>query len=106
MSILLPYIDTALRQVAHLPHQEYVRIHPAKPVNPADAQFSTEHVLSQREIEILQWVTLGKTNPEIGSILEISAFTVKNHLQRLFKKLEVSNRAQAVGKFKTLMRNV
>jgi DNA-binding CsgD family transcriptional regulator len=40
----------------------------------------------------------GKTNFEIGMILDISAFTVKNHLQRIFRKLDVVNRAQAVAK--------
>ncbi len=54
--------------------------------------------LSARESEILAWVALGKTNPEIGSILGISTFTVKNHVQRILKKLDVTNRTQAVGK--------
>lgn len=54
--------------------------------------------LSAREAEILRWVALGKTNPEIGAILNISSFTVKNHVQRILKKLDVSNRTQAVGK--------
>ena len=54
--------------------------------------------MSQREREIMNWVCKGKTNQEIGMILEISAFTVKNHLQRIFKKLDVMNRAQAVSK--------
>ena len=41
---------------------------------------------------------MGKTNAEIGSILCISSFTVKNHLQNIFKKLDVYNRVQAVSK--------
>jgi DNA-binding CsgD family transcriptional regulator len=61
--------------------------------------------LSAREVEILQWVALGKTNPEIGKILKISEFTVKNHMQRIFKKMDVSNRAQAVGRFKAMVSN-
>ena len=44
------------------------------------------------------WVCSGKTNDEIGSILDISTFTVKNHLQRIFKKIDVVNRSQAVAK--------
>jgi len=44
-------------------------------------------------------VRKGKTNQEIALILQISLFTVKNHLQRIFRKLDVLNRAQAVGKF-------
>ena len=59
--------------------------------------------LSARETEVLRWIALGKTNTEIGSILNISAFTVKNHVQRILKKLDVSNRTQAVGKTQRLL---
>ena len=54
--------------------------------------------LSERETQIMAWVAMGKTNSEIGSILNISGFTVKNHMQRIFQKLNVFNRAQAVSK--------
>ena len=57
------------------------------------------HGLSQREIEIMQWLKIGKSNQEIASILEICTCTVKNHLQRIFRKLEVYNRTHAVAKF-------
>jgi transcriptional regulator EpsA len=55
-------------------------------------------VLSKREIQVLHWVKNGKTNNEIGQILGISAPTVKNHVQNIMRKLNVNNRAQAVGK--------
>lgn len=103
MAMVLPYIDIALRQVKHLPHQAHVQINNA---DPGDSRFFAEHDLTDREVEILQWVALGKTNPEIGSILEISAFTVKNHMQRVFKKLDVTNRAQAVSKITAFASNV
>ncbi|MEO8716784.1 MAG: XrtB/PEP-CTERM-associated transcriptional regulator EpsA [Burkholderiales bacterium] len=51
-----------------------------------------------REQEILRWVALGKSNFEIGAILVISPLTVKNHVQKILRKLDVVNRAQAVGK--------
>lgn len=51
-----------------------------------------------REQEILRWVSLGKSNYEIGTILDISPLTVKNHVQKILRKLDVVNRAQAVGK--------
>jgi LuxR family quorum-sensing system transcriptional regulator SolR len=38
----------------------------------------------------------GKTNEEIGEILGISVFTVKNHIQRILLKLNATNRVQAV----------
>jgi transcriptional regulator EpsA len=98
LELLLPYIDTALRQVSHLPTQGQV-----------DQSTETEEVLDQglsaREMEIMSWVRKGKTNHEIGMILDISEFTVKNHLQRIFRKLNVINRAQAVSAFAQTAQN-
>ena len=65
---------------------------------------TSEALLSARETEILRWVAMGKTNPEIGSILGISVFTVKNHVQRILRKLDVTNRTQAVGKTNSLLK--
>lgn len=87
--ILVPYIDSALRQLDHLPNQT-VQVAPTPEV---------VGVLSNRESEIMDWVMMGKTNQDIGMILNISAFTVKNHLQRIFRKLDVLNRAQAVSEY-------
>jgi transcriptional regulator EpsA len=106
MAAVLPYIDIALRQVEHLPNQTF----PAAPLMPSAPPLPVPESLplqqwglTSREAEIVSWVAMGKTNPDIGMILGISAFTVKNHLQRIFKKLDVSNRAQAVGKLNTLL---
>ena len=96
VAVILPYIDSALRQVSHLPEQT-----PTAPL-PLEDSLKLAHTLSTREVEIMFWVALGKTNPEIGCILNISEFTVKNHMQRVFKKLDVTNRAQAVGRFSEL----
>ena len=87
---VLPYIDHALRQVEHLPHQSVSQ-------DSATPHFAQDYLLSPREREILQWIALGKTNDEIGSILGFSVYTVKNNVQRIFRKLNVSNRAQAVA---------
>jgi transcriptional regulator EpsA len=87
VSVLLPYIDAALRQIEHLPEQR----------EPTPSELAS--LLSERETEIMDWVKRGKTNQDIGMILNISAFTVKNHLQRIFKKLDVLNRAQAVNEY-------
>ncbi|MGB9991164.1 LuxR C-terminal-related transcriptional regulator [Massilia sp. SM-13] len=54
--------------------------------------------LSAREAEILHWLREGKSNSEIGMILGISAMTVKNHLQRVYRVLGVSTRAHAVAR--------
>lgn len=58
-----------------------------------------EYNLSKREIEIMHWLKIGKSNREIACILEICTCTVKNHLQRIFRKLLVFNRTHAVAKF-------
>lgn len=96
--LLLPYIDTALRQVEHLPRQ-HRRLDSIEEETRAQPVEVDEDGLSGREREIMEWVAKGKTNQEVATILDISAFTVKNHLQRIFKKLGVFNRTQAVSKF-------
>jgi transcriptional regulator EpsA len=64
----------------------------------SDAQPATRDLLTEREREVLKWVYLGKSNIEIGLILGISPLTVKNHVQEILRRLNVQNRAQAVGK--------
>jgi len=58
--------------------------------------------LTQRERQILAWVREGKSNLEIGNGLSISALTVKNHVQNILRKLDASNRTQAVAKATSL----
>lgn len=52
---------------------------------------------SQREKETLKWAYEGKTAWEIGIILSISERTVKFHLNNIYRKLNVSNRSQAIA---------
>jgi DNA-binding CsgD family transcriptional regulator len=51
-----------------------------------------------REVEILRWMQKGKSNAEIAQILSISQLTVKNHVQKILRKLGAHNRTQAVAK--------
>ncbi len=53
-------------------------------------------ILAPREREILERLVGGLTNAEIGRALFISEKTVRNQLTRIFEKLGVSNRAQAI----------
>jgi len=55
-------------------------------------------VVTDREREILGWVREGMSNQAIGVLLEISPLTVKNHVQKILRKLNATNRAQAVSK--------
>lgn len=52
-------------------------------------------LLTSRESEVLLWLSRGKANREIGEILHISPRTVNKHLEQIFVKLGVENRASA-----------
>ncbi len=58
--------------------------------------------LSSRELEVLQLMSEGLTNAEIGARLFLSLNTIKTHTSRLFEKLDVTRRTQAVDKAKKL----
>ncbi len=53
--------------------------------------------LTEREIEVLKRVALGKSNKAIGDTLSISPHTVQVHLRNIFGKLGVHNRTEAVA---------
>jgi DNA-binding CsgD family transcriptional regulator len=53
--------------------------------------------LSDREKQVLKLIADGLTNKEISRSLMISESTVENHIHHVYKKLKISNRAQAVG---------
>ncbi len=65
------------------------------------AASSTQGVTA-RERQVLAWMRQGKSNQEIGLLLGISALTVKNHVQKILRKLSASNRAQAVAQAMSL----
>jgi two-component system NarL family response regulator len=52
--------------------------------------------LTPRQLEILTLVAEGKTNQEIAQALHITPGTVKAHLNRIFEKLQVNDRKQAI----------
>ena len=54
--------------------------------------------LTAREAEILMWISRGKTNKEVGLVLNTSPRTVNKHLEHIFEKLGVPTRTAAVAK--------
>jgi DNA-binding CsgD family transcriptional regulator len=54
--------------------------------------------LSAREAQVLGWVSQGKTNKEIGVILELSPRTVQKHLEHIYQKIGVESRTAAAAK--------
>lgn len=53
--------------------------------------------LTSRETEVLQWMSIGKSNKEIGVALGITEATVKVHMTHILEKLGVSGRTEAIG---------
>ena len=58
--------------------------------------------LSQRELEVLHWIALGRTNQEIARQLVVSPGTVKAHSAAIYRKLDVANRTEAVARARQL----
>ncbi len=54
-------------------------------------------LLTTKELDTLRWVQEGKTNDEIGIIMNKTKWTVKFHLRNIMKKLDVTSRTQAVS---------
>jgi ATP/maltotriose-dependent transcriptional regulator MalT len=52
--------------------------------------------LSERELEVLDLICDGKTNKVIGEELFVSINTIKSHVLRIYEKLDVNNRTQAL----------
>lgn len=52
--------------------------------------------LSPRERAILELVSRGFTNKEVAKTLKLSQFTIRNHMNRITEKLEVSDRTEAI----------
>ncbi|MFC0131695.1 helix-turn-helix transcriptional regulator [Massilia eurypsychrophila] len=92
LALLLPHLHMALLRLS----ESGVR------AAALDAADTIARPLSARETEILGWVREGKSNYEVGCILGISALTVKNHLQRIYRTLGVSNRTHALSRCMSL----
>lgn len=58
--------------------------------------------LSKRELEVLQLIAEGLSNQEIATRLFVSLNTIKTHSSRIFEKLDVKRRTQAIEKAKRL----
>ncbi|KQV12284.1 hypothetical protein ASC97_14115 [Rhizobium sp. Root1203] len=53
--------------------------------------------LSRREVECLRWTAAGKSSEEISMILDLSAATINAYIKSAIRKLDVTNRTQAVA---------
>ena len=88
--------DTSLKEMI----EAIKNVHSGKRYIPRDiaarlAERMMRTELTARELEILRLLAKGLTNKQIGTVLSISDNTVKNHVNSVIEKLEVSDRTEA-----------
>ncbi|MBT2772021.1 helix-turn-helix transcriptional regulator [Halomonas sp. ISL-60] len=79
------YLISTISYIAHQQRPSLARLEPYPP-------------LTDREVECLKWVAMGKSYGEIALILNISERTVKFHAQNIIKKMDAVNIKQAMTK--------
>src|SRR5450830_1005655 len=73
------------------------RLTPTAPATAADAD-SAPPLLSQREKEVLDYITKGFTVHEIAGLMQLSHFTVRTFVRRIYSKLKVTSKGKAINK--------
>lgn len=63
----------------------------------SNKKLGNEFNLSDKEINILDMISMGKVNKEIAHSLKISEKTVRNYISRIFRKINVTNRTEAAS---------
>jgi DNA-binding NarL/FixJ family response regulator len=87
-------IDTIIRDLAA--GQVYLSPQAYEALVLATRSQGKEHVLTEREVEILRLAKRGLPNPQIANSLHISPGTVRNHLSSIYRKLNVHSRHEAL----------
>lgn len=77
--------------------EHLLRLHEVQQSGTATAVLRERFGLTGRESDVLLWIAKGKTNREIGQILDMSPRTVNKHLEQVFRKLSVENRTSAAA---------
>uniref|UniRef100_UPI0004945854 response regulator transcription factor n=1 Tax=Herbaspirillum lusitanum TaxID=213312 RepID=UPI0004945854 len=72
----------------------------ASPTAAAPAEPST--LLSAREKEVLDFITRGFTAQEIAKLMQLSPFTVRTFVRRIYSKLKVTSKTEAIYEARTL----
>lgn len=63
------------------------------------------HALTAKEWEVLQWLSEGLPNREIAARMNVSVGTVKTHLHRIYGKMQVNGRWEAIERYKQAWTN-
>jgi DNA-binding NarL/FixJ family response regulator len=83
-----PHLSMALIQYLSKRRQEKLDVF--------DAQGASQKALTPRQLQLIRLVAEGLTNKEIAANLNLSQFTVKNHLRRVMRQVEAASRHDAV----------
>jgi transcriptional regulator EpsA len=94
LELMLPHLHSTYLRVQSIERE--ISEAAVKP-NASGVGYSSASI-SEREEQVLGWVREGMSNQEIGVQLGISPLTVKNHVQKILRKLGATNRAQAVAR--------
>jgi len=95
LKMILPTVQATWRRVQSQ-HEEAQGL-PRRATTPQRPVATAPRIITERESEVLGWVRDGMSNQQIATRLGISPLTVKNHMQKLLRKLGAGNRAQAVA---------
>lgn len=102
---LQPYLDKVLAAFGTQTTVPFpITDHPSPPSLPPSSLLSSPLVepLSERELEVLNLIAQGLSNQEIGARLFLALDTVKGHNRRIFAKLQVQRRTEAIAKAREL----
>jgi LuxR family maltose regulon positive regulatory protein len=103
LSRLQPSIqEPGQKQFAARILQEAIPSSKVEPMAQRPASVGLVESLSERELEVLQLMAHGLTNPEIAERLYLSPNTLKAHAQNIYQKLDVHSRVQAVNRGRRL----
>ncbi|MCU0701474.1 MAG: response regulator transcription factor [Myxococcaceae bacterium] len=97
-TVIQPSLARRLLKHFRVPEGPAAEPSPA-PATPAGAALPAEpegKKLSARETEILQLIAKGVSNNEAATMLNLSKATIRTHLEHIYRKLEVTNRVEAV----------
>jgi DNA-binding NarL/FixJ family response regulator len=98
-----PGLVAHLGQILATEHAEHLIPHilAAIGIEPSRLDINTDrrrhYGLTPREAQVLTWMSRGLTNTAIGEELYLTEQTVKTHARRLYRKLDVRDRAHAVA---------
>ncbi|MDP3503518.1 MAG: response regulator transcription factor [Myxococcales bacterium] len=94
-TVIQPSLARRLLKHFRVPEVPSAEAAPAAPVATMPAEPEGKK-LSARETEILQLIAKGVSNAEAATMLTLSKATIRTHLEHIYRKLEVTNRVEAV----------